>query len=238
MVNTQASSTNALPYRDLTSFAIEQEHQSERQTIFDRLENNGFADHLKTMASYLQSSYCPASYKQYFDIDEYVTVSVKKTNNLKVIHINIRRISKNRAQLIVFLSLIHYDCDILMISEIGDNAASFINKSNFPQFPEQFIDLPNNGNRYGGTAILMKDDLGQIVQLDLTLTKRCECMHCYAESTWVELKRPDGNNFVLGCVYRHNKGNENHFTDDLNNLLEKIDKSVSCIIGGISIFLL
>ena len=110
------------------------------------------------MATYLQSNYCPASYKQYFDIDEYVTVSVRKTNNLKVIHVNIRRISKNKAALIAFLSLIHYDCDVLMISEIGDNAASFINKSNFPQFPEQYFDLPNNDNRYGGTAILMKNN--------------------------------------------------------------------------------
>lgn len=222
----------ALPYRNLTDFEIEHEHESHRQIILDRLENNGFAKHLKDNSRYFEAHYSALSNKQYYDIDEYNNISKRRRNDLKVAHVNIRRIAKNRAQLMAFLLILDTSIDILMISEVGDDAKNYINKTYFPDYEHQFIHPPDN-NKYGGTAILIKKDLGEVrEQPHLKIGKICDCVNCYAESTWVELCRPNGNKFVLGCIYRHNKGNRNHFTRDLNFTLEKIDRKSSSIIGG------
>ena len=57
------------------------------------------------------------------------------------------------------------------------------------------------------------------------------CTHCVTENTWVQFKAA-GKNYIIGGIYRHPNGNVAHFTTDLNNSLDRLDRDVTCILAG------
>ena len=67
-----------------------------------------------------------------------------------MMHINIRRIAKNKGKLLGFLSTLKEEFDIFILTEIGNDAEHYINKNFLPHY-DAFIDTPKH-NRYGGTA--------------------------------------------------------------------------------------
>ena len=121
--------------------------------------------------------------------------------------------------------------DVLLLTEIGDNANHFLSDDTIPGYRVFAIDVPTN-NKYGGTAILIKNEAGTVTQRDdLKVKVTCQCSQCAVESSWVELDT-GSNKYILSAIYRHCKGSVQHFNEQLDNSLQKLGKKTTAIIGG------
>ena len=135
---------------------------------------------------------------QYYDIKEFNTLTSINHPTTSMMHLNIRRIAKNKGKLLGFLSTLKEEFDIII--DIG-NDADYINK-NFPPHYDAFIDTPKH-NRYGGTAVFIKQGYGSATpREELKMNKRCTCENCAYENTWIEIKTKN-NEFIIGALYRH-----------------------------------
>ena len=199
-------------------------------SLIEKFENNGYIEHFRRHRKDLQDDLNPAFSKQYYDVDEFNLKFSNTSCGLTICHINVRRIAKNKGKLIAFLSSITRDFDILLLTEIGDNADSFL--SNFlKEYTVEAIDLPKD-NKYGGTAILIKNGTGSVVPRDdLTINHECNCPKCKSESCWVELDTGK-NKYILGAVYRHCNGSIPHFNEALNSTLSRLDNKILTVVGG------
>ena len=138
----------------------------------------------------------------------------------KIINFNIRRIAANMAELIVFLSNLETAFDIVILSEIGDDAENYLNNYNFPGY-DFFFKSPV-GNRYGGVAIMVREGTGTVtLRSDLLLEKKCECDNCTWEDIWLDISSSNKKK-TIGAIYRHPYGNSSHFTESLDNSLSLI----------------
>ena len=83
--------------------------------------------------------------------------------------------------------------DVLLLTEIGDNANHFLSDDTIPGYRVFAIDVPTN-NKYGGTAILIKNEAGTVTQRDdLKVKVTCQCSQCAVESI-------AGLNLILGQI--------------------------------------
>ena len=119
----------------------------------------------------------------------------------------------------------------MFLTEIGDNAKSFLNDDFMSQYSVAAIDLPEN-NKYGGTAILIKQGIGTVTpREDLEIKTNCGCGKCAVENSWVQLDIGK-EKYIIAAVYRHCNGSIKHFNEQLENTLQKIDRKVTAILGG------
>ena len=222
MVPDQNDSTVVLPFSHLTNMELAFEIESVRTELKNKMENNGFHEFLqewkreiKTDINVGETTY------QYYDSEEFNILSSKQPKGtLSLLQANIRRLSKNRENLLAFLSTIDNKFDIIVLTEIGNDGDNYTYRNLLSDY-DAFIDLPKN-NRYGGVAILVKRGYGDILQReDLKITKTCDCDRCQMEGIWVEIIT--GNeNFILSAIYRHPNGNVEHFTNDLEESFSKL----------------
>ena len=179
----------------------------------NQLENNGFNDFLRDYHKDLNLNTNVFDVNgQYYDIEEFNDITKNKSHiTCSMLHINIRRIAKNKGKLLALLSVIDLKFDIVILSEIGDDGNNYINDNFFPDY-NFYMDLPNN-NKYGGVAIMIKRDYGSVTQRDdLKIPKTCTCNKCAHENIWVEVKTSQLS-FIAGAVYKHLNGSIEHFVN-------------------------
>mgnify|MGYP000953569661 CR=1 FL=1 len=184
-------------------------------------------DYIKDISPEISSSSAKFSCK-YYDTDEFNSV-IGENKCLSMIHFNVKMLSKNRGNLIAFLSLCQQPPDVLMLTEIGKDGNRYLYHC-FPEY-EIFFDLPNS-NKYGGAAILVKQGLGSTIERqDLKIQKECTWHECEFENIWIELII-GSKHYNIGSLYRHPNGNVQHFVQQLNISLTKIPNSCTGIIVG------
>ena len=197
-----------------------------------QLENNGFNDFLRDYHKDLNLNTNVLDVNgQYYDIEEFNNITKNKSHiTCSMLHINIRRIARNKGKLLALLSVIDLKFDIVILSEIGDDGNNYINDNYFPDY-NFYMDLPNN-NKYGGVAIMIKRDYGSVTQRDdLKILKTCTCDKCAQENIWVEVKTSQLS-FVAGAVYRHPNGLVEHFVTDMEATFSKIPPNQTCFFVG------
>lgn len=227
---------NILPFRGLTDFEIEEYFLTDKASIVNRMENNGFKQFMDNYSRSNENGILTDC--KYYDIDEYNALEyVKNRSSVKVLNLNIRRIAKNKGELIAFLQTLSSKIDILILTETGDDAGHYINENSFPDY--YYCIEPSTNNRYGGVAILIRKELGEFkLRNDLSLNKSCACTHCEWETLWLEVNI-DRTAHIIGAIYRHPKGDTSHFTEELTKKLDKIPKtSISIIAGDMNIDLI
>ena len=121
------------------------ENEPVRTFILDRLDNNGFH---KFLRDYQRATG--------METDSHET-DIRNLTHWIMMHINIRRIAKNKGFL-GFLSTLKKEFDVIISTEIGNDAEHYINKNFLPHY-DTFIDSPKR-NRCGGTAVLIKQGYG------------------------------------------------------------------------------
>ena len=204
---------------------------TDRTNLIEKFENNGYIEFFRTHRNDLPAHINPAYRKQYYDIDEFNIKFSRLKCGLTVCHVNIRRIAKNKPKLLAFLSTITRKFDVILLSEIGDNAKHFLNDQTISTYKVFAIDTPKN-NKYGGTAILVKNGIGTVTPKDeLKIEVNCQCRQCAVESSWIELNTGQ-NKYILSAIYRHCNGSVKHFNEQLDNSLQKLDKKTIAIVGG------
>ena len=110
-------------------------------------------------------------------------------------------------------------------------------------FPEYhiFIDLPNIAK--GGVALLLKKDkFSNITELGpdtgFDLKNKCKCTQCIIENKWLSLYI-NNQKVIIGGIYRHPKGNIEHFNSNLHNTIKQIKyNTLAIILGDININLM
>ena len=206
-------------------------HNSNICNLIEKFENNGYIEYFRTHRRDLQAELNPAFSKQYYAIDEFNLKFSKTACGLTICHINIRRIAKNKGKLVAFLSSIKRDFDVLLLTEIGDNAESFLTPTFLKGYSVEAIDPPS-GNKYGGTAVLVKNGTGSVTPRDdLKIKLECGCARCKVENCWIELDT--GNNkYQIGAIYRHCNGSILHFNEALNHKLSALNDNILTVIGG------
>ena len=90
----------------------------------------------------------------YYCIDKFNSHCKPEIPQLSIYHMNIRRLAPNRGKLIALLSTLNIQFDIIVLTEVGDDADRYLSNETFQNY-EIFHSLPIK-NRYGGTAILIK----------------------------------------------------------------------------------
>ena len=224
----------ALPFRSLTDFDLEYLNKSFKKHTIENLEDNGFMNFFKTNRPDIPLGKNPALFKQYYDADQFNSIpSMNRNHGINLCHLNIRRLSKNKGNFIAFLSTLKTTFDVIILTEIGDNADYFLNSNLLSDYDyiSDFRELPEN-NKYGGVAILLKKDIGKAIpRHDLKIKKSCSCDKCVFENVWIELQIHN-ESFIIGGIYRHPNGNAAHFTHDLETTLDKIDRKLNSIVAG------
>ena len=206
------------------------ECQSERGVIMEKLENNGFKQFLNSYTkSGIYRDLDPTQTCKYYDCDSLNAQLKNKSSLCSLFHLNVRRLGKHRGELLALLSALNHTFEVIVLTEIGHDAAHFINKNLLPNYTH-FLKLPKN-NKYGGVAIFIENDFGTAhVREDLSLSNDCNCDKCQIEDLWIEIN--NNNKFIIGGIYRHPNGNERHFIDDLDRSTAKIDKNNVCFLVG------
>ena len=221
---------DAMPFKCLNNYELLLELQSSKSFCLDKLENNGFMDFMKKYKAYAQEELNPVNTCKYYDTEALNKDFSSECGDLRVLHMNIRRLAKHKGEFIAFLSTIDLSFDILILSEIGDDANNYMNDNFLPEY-NVFSTTPKH-NKYGGIAILIKKGLGSVkIRDDLGINHKCECSKCQIEDKWLELEIANKTH-IIGGVYRHPNGSVNHFISGLEDTLAKIPDNVNCTLAG------
>ena len=85
----------------------------------------------------------------------------------------------------------------------------------------------------GGAAILIIKNKFKSVNVsdNHSIQLNCECSKCEIQNKWVEIGT-NKNKIVVGCIYRHPRGNLDHFNEALSKSLKLVDNDSIGIVGG------
>ena len=219
-----------LPFFNCSFFTISQMFLSTKDKILDKLEGNNFTKNMiKHVNGFSKDNYTCS----YADEKSILNTSKKHISNcLKIFHVNIESFKKHGTELSIYLKCLSQKFDILCITEIRHTTVGLINKD-FPDF-HVFIDDPSTAK--GGVALLLrKDRFSQITEIDKNsnqhLKNSCSCEKCLIESKWISCKSKDLD-IVIGGIYRHPKGDVDHFNNALKNTISNISENTLAIILG------
>ena len=149
--------------------------------------------------------------------------SVKKTGKIfydaskqkgfSIFHCNIRSLEKNKSLVHDILSTVKTMPDIIAITEskINENTSANLNIPGYA-----FVNV-NSKTQAGGVGLYLSNDLNFSRRSDLDISGDG------IESCWIELARTAKKNIVIGCAYRHPKGNREPFYTILKDQLEKLN---------------
>ena len=108
-----------LPFYNLTNYQFQEDSESHKRYINNIMEQNGFKDFIDNIYMYETGTNACKN----VDIDEYNNID--KTGCLCIYHMNIKMLANNRGYLVAFLSTLHEDLDVIILTEIGINGHRF-----------------------------------------------------------------------------------------------------------------
>ena len=172
---------------------------------------------------------------QYFHEEHFTQTFKNSIPKLSLYHHNIRSLPKHRRELQVFLDSLNFEFDILALTEVGQNVE---NSAAFFAEYEPFIDKTKM--KCGGSLLLVNKRIKQISEREdlRMLGSMAADINYKIENVWIEVKIPGiKKDVIIGCIYRHPKGNVNLFTEQLEKNISKIDleKKICIICGDLNI---
>lgn len=225
-----------MPFAKLTDFELEQELQSTKNYFLSLMEENNFHTVVKENKFYNEMNERDDILCKYYDTEEFTSLKLGQSQSLNIFSLNIRSLPKHAGELSCFLNSLETKFDIIVLNEIGRCDSSIID--NIFMGYTLHVDLPMD-NMKGGVGIYISNRLGNVTRnTDFEFVKSCECALCEVESVFLIFNWFDIQ-FNILSVYRHPRGNKNHFIDDLNIAINKIkNKNITYLIGDTNIDIL
>ena len=160
----------ALPFAGLTDFQLEYEFRSDKISVQERFNNTKIFEKL----GHKFDRNVPVC--DYYDEEQFNMINSGLNCDLSIMHMNIRKLSKHRGELVAYLSCLNLKFDVIVLTEIGRDASHYVS-SVFPEYNCHYI-LPEN-NEYGGVAIYTTKNITDVKERnDLKMTKICNCSQC------------------------------------------------------------
>ena len=209
-----------LPFYYCSPFSISQLTQSSKSKVLEKLEANNFSKNMRKLVNGFSKDNYTCSY--YME-DSINNLSRKhKTDCLKIFHYNVESFNTNGAKVAAYLKCFNFKYDIICLTEIRVYNPNIIHM----EFPDYHVYLDCKSSEKGGVAILLKrNKFNSINEIDLNdnfnIKSHCTCKNCKTENRWLRIKI-NNLNVIVGGVYRHPKGNINHFNSALNNKISQI----------------
>ena len=230
MVNiSQKTLHYALPFHSLTSDQTALLFQSNKDKVFEILENNGFhRNMLKHVNGFSKDNYTCGYYQE----NSILNVKQKHLPDcLKSFHLNIVSFNKNGTHLAFYLRCLSITFDIICLTEIRRTNVGIIEK----EFPNHHIFIDNPKTAKGGVALLLrKNKFHNITELD-PIKLNCKCEKCKIENKWLSFK-VNNQECIVGGIYRHPKGDISHFNSALHGSIKNIKENTLAItLGDINI---
>ena len=217
-----------LPFGNLTDFDLENSYSTSKERIVQLMENHGIYDFIKEnhFSDLFNNQDIPEC--AYFSEDEFIHLKRDAPSNLNVFSMNIRSLPKHGGELTVFLKLLKADFDIVVLTEIGSRN---IDTVKYLLDSHEFYHVAPV-NMYGGVGIYVSNNITKVQTLDnIALTKTCRCSKCEMESLFLKVFYMN-DEYVIAGIYRHPNGTVNHFVNDLEATLNKIDDKMTTVIVG------
>ena len=218
--------TTELPFCTICDDGLEIELTTCKQRIMNLLCDEGLEEFIDQNLIYdFSDQWKPC---RYGDGDTFWGLSREcGTGTLKIFSLSIRSLPKHKGELVACLSNLPL-FDILVLIEIGarniDLTANLLTGYDFLYI------LPDN-NTHGGVGIYWKDRLTNLAASEMNFAKTCDCPRCEIESLVVDFTHR-GTPYTVCALYRHPNGNTDHFTLDLERLVDKFDKKRHWILSG------
>ena len=217
-----------LPFHNLSDYSIMHECMTTKDKLLVNFENNSFSSECLKLTEGLNTD--NFSCKYYNENNFPLLLKKYHTDDLKTFHLNIRSLNKHIFELKAYLTCLKTEFDVILLTEIAKTNTNLIQKV-FPDF-ETFLDPATT--KKGGAAILVrknKFDLIEELPNECQVKNRCGCSVCIIESKFLKLT-VNNSSIIIGCIYRHPNGNVTHFNDSLLNVINRINKKDTFIIGG------
>ena len=232
--------TKSLPFATCSPFLLSQLFQSDKNNVLEKLKGNNFTKNMiKHVNGFSKNNYTCS----YYENKSLKNLSKKHLpNSLKLFHLNIESFSANHNELSAFFKCLDITFDIICLTEVRNTTIGLIDK----EFPDYHIFLdnapPTKGAKGGVALLLKKEKFNQITELDFNpkfnLKKTCAEHNCQIETKWLSFKIKN-QNVIIGGIYRHPKGNIEHFTNALKDTISHINSNtLAIILGDINIDLL
>lgn len=141
------------------------------------------------------------------DLPAYISKLPKNTNNVNVVHVNIRSLIKNHANLINCLISVKSRIDVVVLTEVG------ISEQIVPMYQLDGYTLYSilRKSRKGGGIIIYVNNKHKFQPKNIQ-TKHCECI-------LGRLTTQQNNNIYICAVYRPPKESKHLFINELSSLI-------------------
>ena len=158
-----------LPFFTLTNDQLEYELNTTRKNVCNRLHDDTLQNYFKNIV--IDSFPLNDSINcEYYNDDQFLQMSENVRSQISMFHMNIRKFSKHRGELLAYFKSLGMDFDIIVLSEIGSDASCYL-ASILTEYT-YVHELPKD-NDYGGVAIFIKQELRVSERDDLRLIKTC-----------------------------------------------------------------
>ena len=226
-----------LPFHEYSYNTITEMFETPKNILLERLKNNSFSENMIKLVNGFSKDNYTCNYYHEESINE--LAKKHSANSLKVFHNNIDSFGKNSTELIANLKCLKFYFDIICLTEVRKTNTGIINLV----FTDYHVFLDNPDTAKGGVALMVRKnkfsnitELGSNTGFDLKNT--CDCIHCQTENKWLQFNIND-QPVIIGGIYRHPKGNIQHFNDALKNTISHIhNDTLAIILGDININLL
>ena len=171
------------------------------------------------------------------DVDTFSTLLNSKTeDDILLIHINARSLSKNVESIQEFLDTLDKLPDIICISETKIQNKPNSNVANQLDLNEVYLDgyhpliYNNSETNFGGTGIYILKTFSFQHRKDLDINIPGEC-----EASFIEIDLGTGytkKSAIICSMYRHPHNNHNEFYDTFSETISKINKNTPIILAG------
>ena len=237
MASNTSNYLTELPFYSCSSFAISHLFQTPKNNLLEMLKNNSFSDNMIKLVNGFSKDNYTCNYYNEGNIND--LAKKHSTNSLKVFHHNIDSFGKNSTELVSNLECLNFAFDIICLSEVRETSREIIDEV----FHEYHIFLDNPTSAKGGVALLLrKNKFNNITELETStgfnLKGLCNCQQCKIENKWLRFNI-NNQSVILGGIYRHPKGDIQHFSDSLKKVISNInDDTLAIVLGDININLL
>lgn len=216
-----------LPFSECSPFTIICDFLNAKDKLLERFRNNNFSKEIMKHICSISRANNVCDYYDEHNINE--IFSNHQKNSLKVYHQNLSSFDLHKYELLTSLHCINFFFDVIMLTEVGRTTAEDIGNI-FPNY-EVFLDASRT--KKGGAAILIiKNKFNSvIVSNNHNIQLSCDCSKCEIQNKWVEICT-NNNKILVGCIYRHPRGNLDHFNEALTKSLKLVDNNSIGIVGG------